>query len=87
MSSLLDEGRFPAGEFSVWQDFSNGTREQVRLRVSPEAAIEAFKHYTDCIGSRLGMTERVIIVDGDDYVNMEWKHGEGIVFPPELKGK
>jgi len=28
------------------------------------------------------MVKRVIITDGGDCINFEWKKGEGIVFPP-----
>ena len=40
------------------------------------------KHYTSSVGAQMGMTQRVIIVDGGDFTNFEWKFGEGITYPP-----
>lgn len=78
--------------FSVWQfldDGAEGTiQEKVRHLVPLEEAVLAFKHYIDNVAANvLKITQRVIIVDGGDCVNMEWKRDEGIVFPPELKGR
>lgn len=75
----------PKGEFSVCQFFEDGSYEYVRRFVSDREAVEAFKHYTTSVGARMGFTKRVIITDGGDCVNVEWKFGEGIVYPPTLK--
>jgi len=69
------------GEFSVYQFFSNDTWEQVRSQVSAEEAMTAFQHYTTSVGARMGFTIRVIITDGEDFTNMDWQHGKGIVYP------
>lgn len=71
------------GEFSVYQFFENDTYERVREFVSVDEAVEAFKHYTNNVASKMGVTIRVIITDGGDSTVAEWKHGEGITFPPE----
>lgn len=68
-------------EFSVCQFFVDGSYEYVRRYVSAEEAVKAAKHYTTCIGARLGTTVRVIITDGGDFTNFEWKYGEGITYP------
>jgi hypothetical protein len=68
-------------EFSVCQFFTDDSYEYVRRFVSAEEAVKAFKHYTDCVSSRLGTTKRVIITDGGDCTNMEWQFGKGITFP------
>lgn len=73
------------GEFSVCQFFENDTYEYVRRWVSPEEATVAFRHYISSVGARMGMTVRVIITDGGDFTNAEWKYGEGIIYPPEAK--
>lgn len=83
--TLIIEGS--KGEFSVCQFFENNSYEYVRRNVGPEEAIAMFKFYTTNVSSRIGMTKRVILTDGGDCINMEWKHGEGITYPPELKGK
>lgn len=74
------------GEFSVYQWFKNGDQERVRQYVSAEEAMEAFLHYCTSVGARMGMTVRVIIIDGGDYTNAEWKFEEGIVYPEEQRG-
>lgn len=71
-----------ASEFSVYQFFPDGSYECVRSFVSAEEAMRAFKHYISSVGARLGTTQRVIITDGGDCTNFEWKYGEGITFPP-----
>jgi hypothetical protein len=71
-------------EFSVYQFFENGQYEKVREFVSAEEAMKAFAHYTTCVTAKMGITCRVIITDGGDFTNAEWKYGEGIVYPPEL---
>lgn len=75
------------GEFSVCQFFKNEEYEYVRRWVGPEEAMEAFQHYTHCVAAQVGITARVIITDGGDFTNMEWKFGEGITFPPEAVSK
>lgn len=70
--------------FSVYQFFENDTQEQVRCNVSAEEAVEAFQHYTNNVAARTGITKRVIITDQLDCTNMEWIHGKGITYPPEL---
>lgn len=73
-----------ANEFSVCQFFEDGQYEYVRRYVSAEEAVKAFKHYTQNVAVTLGVTKRVIVTDGGDQINLEWKLGEGITFPPEL---
>lgn len=69
-------------EFSVCQFFMDNSYEYVRRYVSAEEAMKAFRFYTNNVASRIGTTVRVIITDGGDCINAEWKHGEGLVFPP-----
>lgn len=76
-----------SGEFSVCQFFEDGSHEYTRRYVDAEEAVRAFRHYTTSVGASLGMTVRVVLTDGGDCTNMEWKHSEGIVYPPELKGR
>lgn len=78
-----------SNEFSVYQFFMDDSYERVREFVSAEEAMQAFKHYTTNVSSRIGMTKRVILTDGGDCICFEWIHGKGIVYPtPEdLQGK
>lgn len=68
------------GEFSVCQFFDDGSYEYVRRFVSAEEAVKAAKHYTESVGAKIGMTQRVIITDGGDCTNFEWQFGKGITF-------
>lgn len=67
--------------FNVVQWFADGSYEQVRTHVEVCEAINAFKHYTSCVGAKIGTTVRVRIVDALDCTNAEWEYGKGIVFP------
>ena len=69
------------GEFSVYQFFPNDTWEKVRDHVSAEDAMDAFMQFTSSVGARIGTTVRVIITDGEDFTNADWKFGEGLVYP------
>lgn len=73
-------------EFSVYQFFPDETWERVREGVSAEEAAKAAVHYCTSIGARLGTTRRVIITDGGDFTNFEWKFGEGVTYPPTHEG-
>jgi hypothetical protein len=86
MLSRLQEDEM-SHEFSVCQFFPDETYEYVRRNVSPEEAMEAFKHYITCVGAKLGTTRRVIITDGWDCTNAEWKFGEGMTYPPGNRGE
>jgi hypothetical protein len=68
------------GEFSVCQFFPDGSYEYVRRFVDAEEAVKAAHHYCHSVGAKIGTTVRVIITDGGDCTNFEWKYGEGIVF-------
>lgn len=74
-------------EFSVYQFFADGSYERVREFVPAEEAVKAVHHYTHNVASKLGMVERVIITDGGDDCCFEWKRGEGVTFPPEMRGR
>lgn len=63
--------------FSVCQFFVDGSYEYVRTNVDQAEAIRAFQHYSDCVGSRIGTTVRVIIVDMGDEIVAEWTKDKG----------
>lgn len=73
----------PNERFCVYQFFCDDAGyEMVRHAVPIAEATKAAKHYTMSVGARIGTTVRVIITDGGDMIVFEWKHGEGVVFPP-----
>lgn len=71
------------GEFSVCQFFKTGEYEYVRRFVSAEEALTAFKHYTTNVAVKMGIIEQVIITDGGEFINAQWKNGR-YTYPPEL---
>lgn len=74
-------------EFSVFQFFQDDSSECVRSHVGAKEAVEAAHHYCHSVGATLGTTVRVIITDGGDFTNFEWKFGEGVTYPtPEMRG-
>ncbi|HET9376403.1 MAG TPA: hypothetical protein VFO40_15625 [Chthoniobacterales bacterium] len=68
-------------EFSVYQFFADDSWERVRSFVSAEEACRAAQHYCSSVGAQVGTTRRVIITDGGDCTNFEWRYGEGITYP------
>lgn len=70
-------------EFSVCQFFEDDSYEYVCRYVSAEEALLKFKHYTNSVGARMGITKRVIITDGGDCINMQWEFRKGITYPKE----
>jgi hypothetical protein len=78
-----------AETFNVVQFFPDGTHEAIRERVGAQEAVETARDYTLATrpGVILGAIQRVIITDSDDFTVFEWKHGEGVTFPPESAGR
>lgn len=75
-----------SGEFSVFQFFDGDAYEAFLVGVDAETAVKAAHGLTRSVGARIGTTRRVIITDGDDSTNFEWKFGEGVTFPPQQGG-
>ena len=69
-------------QFSVRLYYDNGEQKDVYRFVSAQEAHRAFQYYTSSLGTRLGSTVRVIIIDGDDCMVREWKLEQGVTFPP-----
>src|SRR4029078_5168867 len=74
-----------SGEFSVCQFFTDDNYEYVRMFVTAEEAMKAAHFYTHNVAAKMGIVERVIITDGGDSTVFEWKKGEGIVWPEDIK--
>lgn len=74
-------------EYSVCQFFADDSYEYLGRYLSAEDAVRMAVQAIRSVGARLGTTRRVIITDGGDFTNWEWKYGEGIVYPPELMGQ
>lgn len=71
-------------KFSVYQFFMDGSYELIVHQVLVEVAARVAVSTATSIGGKIGTTVRVIIVDGGDQINWEWKYGEGVVFPPAV---
>ncbi len=74
-------------EFSVYQWFVDGQREDVLRFVSMEEAVQTATNLARSVGAKIGTTARVIITDGGDCCCWEWLREDGIVFPQELYGQ
>ena len=74
------------GEYSVYQEFRDGTRERVRDHVSDREAVEAAYHYTTCVGAKLGTTVKVMVTDDGDCCVFLWERDKGIVWPTPAEG-
>lgn len=68
------------GQFSVYWWDTHGTQHEELRFVSAEAAVVRCHSLTSCPASVLGLIQRVIITDGGDCTNFEWKKGEGVTF-------
>jgi hypothetical protein len=67
-----------SGEFSVAEFYSDGTHKYVVRHV---VGVNAVMCARLCIDSAASNVERIIITDGGDDTNFEWKRGEGVTFP------
>ncbi len=78
--SPVTEGR---AEYSVWWwDRDGGQHEELRF-VPARQAVEAAHRLTRGPAARLGMVQRVIITDGGDCINFEWRDGRITFGGPE----
>ena len=82
-SHIKVNGHDSYGEFSVFQFFEDDSYECVRDHVTAEAAMQAAKHYTNNVATKMGVVKRVIVTDGGDFICFEWVHGKGVTFPPQ----
>lgn len=70
----------PHGEFSVWWWDADGVLHEELRFVDAKTAVNRCYALTKEPASVLGIIQRVIITDGGDFTNFEWKHGEGVIF-------
>lgn len=73
--------------FSVHQFFADDSHKWVGRGLSAERAMQLTRQCCTSDGARVGATIRVVLVDDGEAVCFEWKHREGITFPPELVGR
>lgn len=75
------------GEFSVAQFFHDDLYEMVGRDLHAAEAVLMARNYCRSVAAQTGIVIRVIVTDGSDHTVFEWKHGQGITFPPEAKGR
>jgi hypothetical protein len=68
--------------YAVYQFFLDGTNEQVGEGLADKAAIERAADFVRRPAATIGIIARVIVTNEGDEIVFEWRHGEGIVFPP-----
>jgi len=69
------------GEFSVCVFYPNDSHRYVMRYVSAESAMNCAHIWITGGAARRGEIERVIVTDGGDHTNFEWKYGQGITYP------
>lgn len=69
-------------EFSVVLYFPTGDYLYERRNLDAETAVRLAKKCTQRPAAFAGLVPRIIITDGEDNTVFEWKHGEGVTFPP-----
>jgi len=69
------------GEFSVYWWDPDGHYHAERSFIDAETAVRLAFSLTERPAAKLGMIRRVIITDGGDFTNFEWKHGIGVTYP------
>jgi hypothetical protein len=69
------------GEFSVWIFFPDGSHVAELEWVDAETAVEKAKDVIFRPATRLGIIDRVIIVDGGDAIVFEFEAKKGITYP------
>lgn len=75
---MTETGR---AEFSVCAFQSEEIYFYECQHVPAEEAVRTFKRMTENVAARVGITQRVILTDGGDCINMEWQFGKGIIYP------
>jgi len=82
---MSENGHFPThaptGEFSVAVFYPDESHEYIARWIDAATAVAIFKAETELITAYLGLVRRVIITDGGDETNAEWKFGEGVTYP------
>lgn len=68
------------GEFSVCVFFPDGSHHYVARFVDAEEAVRVFFFNTRNVAAKSGIARRVIITDGGDHTNLEWKFSEGMTY-------
>ena len=68
--------------FRVVIFFPGETWHEEGSNLTAEEAVTLSKRITQRPAAALGIIARIIITDADDYCVFEWKHGQGVTFPP-----
>src|SRR5262245_51120828 len=71
-------------QFSIAVFHADGGHYYVERWIDDETAMRRFKRICESPFARAGVWARIIVTDGGDFTCMEWQHGKGYTFPPEL---
>jgi len=71
-------------QYSIAVFYPDGRYFYGDRQIDAETAVRRFKRACESPLARAGVWARIIVTDGGDFTNMEWKHGEGYTYPPEL---
>jgi hypothetical protein len=71
------------GEHSVCEFFCDESYAYVDPRfVDAKTAMDMARKSITSLRARTGLIKKVIVTDGGDCINFEWRHGIGVTFPP-----
>lgn len=68
-------------EFSVWKFYADGTNTPIHRFIGPLKAVTSAMECMNSEDALSGKIVKVIITDGGDFTNFEWRHGEGVIDP------
>ena len=67
--------------FSVVQYFPGDTHDVIASGLDAKAAVELAKDYSERPAAKVGIIQRITIIDNGDCTVFEWRNGEGVVYP------
>jgi hypothetical protein len=68
-------------EFNVVLFFPDSTSFYEQRNLDAEQAVLLAKQCSERPAAKLGIIERVIVTDAEDYTVFEWQFGQGVTFP------
>jgi hypothetical protein len=66
--------------FDVWQWLPGGFHERVGQGLDARSAVELAHSYTTRPAARIGVIQKVAIVDAEDFTVFQWERDKGVTF-------
>ena len=71
-------------QFSIAVFYRDGGWHYIARWIDGKTAVREFRATCESPPARAGLFARIIATDGGDFTVLEWQHGVGYTFPPEL---